>query len=121
MINKIPLFFVMIVILMALLAGHRVVQQWRQESINDASPVRAVQVNVVAKREFPSNKRRSRQREVIAGEWMNYEVTFRAQQGSEEWDFLLPEGVYRHIDQAAQGKLQVQGTRFISFTPLVMP
>ncbi|MEG1654241.1 DUF2500 domain-containing protein [Hafnia paralvei] len=113
--SKPPLIFVVIVAVIVVFAAQRFMQQRRQNAINDAAPINTQKVEVSAKREFPAPNRRSRQREVIAGEDMRYEVYFKPLIGGSELKFIVPETTYHQIDKGAVGKLSTQGTRFIGF------
>lgn len=115
--SKPPLIFVIVVVVIAVLATQRYMQKRRQDEVNDASPVRTLRVEVEAKREFPAPDRRSRQREVIAGEEMRYEVSFRPLSGGDNWVFALPQKTYNAMGNGMQGELRVQGTRFVDFRP----
>lgn len=115
--SKPPLIFVVIVAVIVVFAAQRFMQQRRQNAINDAAPLSTQQVEVSAKREFPAPNRRSRQREVIAGEDMRYEVYFQPIMGGSELKFVVPEKTYHQIDKGARGSLSTQGTRFVSFEP----
>ncbi|MBW7981203.1 DUF2500 domain-containing protein [Enterobacillus tribolii] len=115
--SKPPLIFAVVVVIIAVLATQRYMQKRRQDAVNDASPVRTLQAEVSAKREFPAPNRRSRQREVIAAEEMRYEVYFRPLSGGAEMMFALPEKTYHDMDKGMRGELSVQGTRFVDFRP----
>ncbi len=115
--NKPPLLLVIGVVVIAVLATHRYINKRREDAANAVSVPRTMLVEVTAKREFPAPNRRSRQREVIAGEEMAYEVYFKPRIGSGEMKFQLPEKTYHQIDKGSQGTLTVQGTRFISYVP----
>lgn len=114
--SKPPLFFVAVIALIAVLATRQYLNKRRQDADNDRQPVRTLQVEVSAKREFPSPNRRSRQRENIVVEDMRYEVYFRPLTGGSEIKIPLPQQQYNQIDKGEKGTLSLQGTRFISFT-----
>jgi len=116
--SKPPLIFIIVLAIIAVLATRQFIKQRREVAVNDASPVRSLQAEVKTKREFPSPNRRSRQREVIAGEEMRYEVLFHPLNGASDIKVQLKEAEYHQLDKGARGELKMQGTRFISFTPL---
>ena len=107
--SKPPLIFIIVLAVIAVLATRQFIKQRREGAVNDASPVRALQAEVRTKREFPAPNRRSRQREVIAGEEMRYEALFHPLNGASDIKVQIKE---------AKGELKMQGTRFISFTPV---
>ncbi|CNL49551.1 DUF2500 domain-containing protein [Yersinia alsatica] len=121
--NKPPLLFIAVVVLIAVLATRQYWQKKRQEAENDRSPVRSLQVEVINKREVLAPNRRSRQREEIVAEEKRYEVDFRsvfseiASKNNSEIKMILPLQEYNRIEQGAQGTLRLQGTRYINFTP----
>ncbi|CNK66603.1 Protein of uncharacterised function (DUF2500) [Yersinia frederiksenii] len=121
--NRPPLLFIAVVVLIAVLATRQYWQKKRQEAENDRSPVRSLQVEVINKREVLAPNRRSRQREEIVAEEKRYEVDFRpilseiASKNNSEIKMILPLQEYNRIEQGAQGTLRLQGTRYIDFTP----
>lgn len=121
--NRPPLLFVAVVVLIAVLATRQYWQKKRQEAENDRSPVRSLQVEVINKREVLTPNRRSRQREEIVAEEKRYEVDFRpvfsevVSKNGGEIKMILPLQEYNRIEQGAQGTLRLQGTRYIDFTP----
>lgn len=116
--SKPPLIFIIVLAIIAVLATRQFIKQRREVAVNDASPARSLQAEVKSKREFPSPNRRSRQREVIAGEEMRYEVRFHPLNGASDINVQLKEAQYHQLDKGTRGELKMQGTRFISFTPL---
>ena len=115
--SKPPLIFIIVLAIIAILASRQFVKQRRENAANDAAPVRVLLVEVKSKREFPAPDRRSRQREVIAGEEMRYEVWFQPLNGESDIKLTLKAAEYHQLDKGAKGELKVQGTRFLSFTP----
>lgn len=121
--NRPPLLFIAVVVLIAVLATRQYWQKKRQEAENDRSPVRSLQVEVINKREVLAPNRRSRQREEIVAEEKRYEVDFRpvfsevVPKNGGEIKMILPLQEYNRIEQGAQGTLRLQGTRYIDFTP----
>ncbi|EKN6135004.1 TPA: DUF2500 domain-containing protein [Yersinia enterocolitica] len=121
--NKPPLLFIAVVVLIVVLATRQYWQKKRQDAENDRSPVRSLQVEVIDKREVLAPNRRSRQREEIVAEEKRYEVYFQPLlSGIEvkkrnEIKMVLPQQEYNRIEQGAKGTLRLQGTRYISFAP----
>ncbi|URQ61031.1 DUF2500 domain-containing protein [Pantoea alhagi] len=115
--SKPPLIFIIVLAIIAVLASRQFIKQRRENAANAAAPVRQLSVEVKSKREFPAPNRRSRQREVIAGEEMRYEAWFQPLNGDSDIKLTLKERDYHQLDKGVKGELEVQGTRFISFTP----
>lgn len=115
--SKPPVFLLVVLMIILLLAGRQFIKQRREAADNDASPVRTLRAEVKHKREYSDPARRSRQREVIAGETMRYEAWFHPLDGGADIKAPLAEGDYHRLDTGAQGELRIQGSRFISFTP----
>ncbi|CAI0899566.1 DUF2500 domain-containing protein [Serratia ficaria] len=114
--SKPPLFFIAVIALIAVLATHRYFNQRRMDAENDRAPLRSLQVKVSDKREFPVAATRSRQREHWANEPMHYEVVFSPQGGGEDIRLRVKQWQYNPIEKGAQGTLNMQGARFVSFT-----
>jgi hypothetical protein len=114
--SKPPLLFFIVLAIIAVLATRQFIKQRRETAVNDASPVRTLMVKVKTKREYPSPNRRSRQREVIAGEEMRYEAWFHPLNGASDIKAIVGERDYHQMDTGAQGELKMQGSRFVSFT-----
>ncbi|PIJ51148.1 hypothetical protein BL250_05635 [Erwinia sp. OLTSP20] len=115
--SKPPLFFIIILVVIAVLASRQFIKQRRESALNDASPLRSIQAEVKARREYPASDLHSRQREVIAGEEMRYEVWFHPLNGAEDFKFTLKEAEYRQLNEGERGTLELQGSRFIRFVP----
>lgn len=114
--SKPPLFFVAVIALIAVLATQRYFKQRQQEAENDRAPMRSLQVTVSDKRAVPVTKTRAPQREPLVNEPMNYEVVFSPVQGGEDIQLRLKQWQYNPIEKGVQGTLNMQGTRFVSFT-----
>ncbi|CNL28055.1 DUF2500 family protein [Yersinia aldovae] len=133
--NKPPLLFIAVVIVIVVLASRQYWQKKQQETENDRAAVRSLQVDVSDKKKVLAPNRRSRQREEIVAEEKRYEVYFRpsvnsmgikngidikggneAKNGS-GIKMVLPQQEYNRIELGAQGTLQLQGNRYIAFTP----
>lgn len=108
--------FVAVIALIAVLATQRYFKQRQQEAEKDRAPMRSLQVTVSDKRSFPVAKTRAPQREPLVNEPMYYEVVFRPVQGGEDITLRLKQWQYNPIEKGAQGTLNMQGTRFVSFT-----
>lgn len=114
---KPPLIFFIVLAVIAVLATRQFIKQRREVAVNDASPLRALVVEVKSKREYPAPNRRSRQREHIAAEDMRYEAWFHPLNGAGDFKLELNAGDYHQIDKGSQGELKVKGSRFVSFVP----
>ncbi|MCX8961876.1 DUF2500 domain-containing protein [Erwinia psidii] len=110
--------FLTILAVIAVLATRQFIRQRQEVAVNDASPVRSLPVEVKARRETPASGRRSRQREVIPVEEVRYEAWFHPLNGAGDFKLVLTQRDYEQINEGARGKLEVQGTRFISFSPM---
>jgi len=114
---KPPLLFIIVLAVIAVLATRQFIKQRREAAVNDASPVRTLTVEVKTKREFSVSSRRSREREVIAGDEMRYEAWFHLLNGESDIKMRVSESDYHLMDKGTQGELTLQGSRFIQFTP----
>lgn len=115
--SKPPLIFIIVLAIIAVLASRQFIKQRRENAANEAAPMRLLSAEVKSKREFPSPNRRSRQREVIAGEEMRYEAWFHLLNDGSDIKLTVTANDYHQLDKGAKGELKVQGTRFIAFTP----
>ena len=116
--SKPPLLFFIVLAIIAVLATRQFIKQRRETAVNDVSPIRSLSVEVKTKREYPSPNRRSRQREVIAGEDMRYEAWFHPLNGAGDFKLIINAGDYHQMDKGVKGELKMQGSRFVSFTPV---
>jgi hypothetical protein len=116
--SKPPLLFFIVLAIIAVLATRQFIKQRREAAVNDASPVRSLPVEIKTKREFPAPNRRSRQREAIAGEEMRYEAWFHPLNGAGDFKMQVKENDYHQMDKGSRGELKMQGSRFVSFTPV---
>ena len=120
--SKTPLFFIVIMALIVILASFRFLHQRRVDAANDAQPLMSRSVTVAAKREVPANDRRSRQREVMPAEYvMHYEVRFRPVSGGAVMRFRVSAAQYQALTQGETGTVQYRGTRYEGFIPAVAP
>ncbi|QHM77257.1 hypothetical protein C7M52_03253 [Mixta theicola] len=115
--SKPPLIFLIVLAIIAVLASRQFIKQRREAAQNEAAPLRSLLVEVKEKRAAPVTDRRSRQREAIAGEEMRYEAWFQPLNGAAEIKLKVTAAAWQQLDKGVEGELQVQGTRFISFTP----
>lgn len=115
--SKPPLLFFIVLAIIAVLATRQFIKQRRETAVNDALPVQTLPVEVKSKREFPLTTRRSRQREVIAGEEMRYEAWFHPLNGAGDFKLVMNASDYHQLDKGVKGTLKVKGTRFVGFTP----
>ncbi len=115
--NKMPLFFIIIIALIVVLASFRYLHQRRQNALNDAAPLQTLQAVVEEKSQTPASDRRSRQRQVTPPEdTLRYEVSFRPQQGGEALRFRVSATQYQQLTPGQAGTLQYRGTRFEGFS-----
>lgn len=114
---KPPLIFFIVLAVIAILATRQFIKQRREVAVNDASPIRALVVEVKSKREYPAPNRRSRQREHIPVEDMRYEAWFHPLNGAGDFKLELNAGDYHQMDKGSKGELKVKGSRFVSFMP----
>lgn len=116
--SKPPIFIIAIVVVIAVVASFRYLQQRRQNIENDAAPLSVKKVVVATKREKPSNDRRSRQREVTPPEdSIRYEIWFALQSGGMEMKMRVEAAEYNAVTVGDKGTLSYKGTRFVSFVP----
>ncbi len=114
--SKMPLFFIIVVAIIAIAASFRFVQQRREKVDNDAAPLAQKRVVVSNKREKPLNERRSRQQQVTpAGSAMRYEASFKPEQGGLEMTFRLDAKQYHQLTVGEKGVLSYKGSRFEGF------
>ncbi|RWR02389.1 hypothetical protein ED28_08385 [[Pantoea] beijingensis] len=113
--SKPPLLLFIVLAFIAILATRQFIKQRREVAVNNASPIRTLPAEVKTKREFPAPNRRSRQREVIAGEAMRYEAWFHPLNGAGDFKLALNASDYHQMDKGVKGELKIQGSRFISF------
>lgn len=116
--SKMPLFFIIVVAIIAIAASFRFVQQRREKADNDAAPLMQKRVVVTNKREKPLNDRRSRQQQVTpAGTTMRYEASFKPETGGLEMTFRLEAQQYHQLTVGEKGTLNYKGSRFEGFAP----
>ncbi|KIS41515.1 DUF2500 domain-containing protein [Kosakonia radicincitans] len=114
--SKPPLFFILVIGLIVVLASFRYVQQRREKAENDAAPLQQKNVVVSSKREKPLNDRRTRQQqEIPAGSAMHYEARFKPQSGGLEMVFRVDAQQYHALTVGDKGVLSYKGSRFVGF------
>lgn len=110
------LIIVLIILVIGGLATQRYLNKQREEALNEAAPLQTFQVEVIDKREYRAQDRRSRQREIIAGEELRYEVRFRIlPAGVEDKAFDVSVSCYENTEKGSRGLLSLKGTRFVAF------
>ncbi|WP_041474066.1 DUF2500 domain-containing protein [Erwinia pyrifoliae] len=114
---KPPIFFLIILVIIAILATRQFIKQRREVAVNDVTPLRSLIVEVKSKREYPASNRLSRQREHIPVEDMRYEAWFHPLNEAGDFKLELNAGDYHQMDKGTRGELQFKGTRFVSFKP----
>lgn len=116
--GKIPLFLIIIVVIIAVTASFRFVQQRRENSANQHAPRLQLRVAVSSKHQKVLNDRRSHQQMTVpAGSTIRYEASFTPLTGEAEMAFRLNESQYRALTVGDKGTLTHQGTQFIDFSP----
>jgi|SRR5471030_589111 hypothetical protein len=113
--NKPPMIILLGLVVIAFFATRQYLHQRRENADNDAAPVREIAAEVVAKRDYLSPNRRSRQREEIPAEDRSYEAYFKPQAGGAEIKLKLEMKDYDALTKGQKGILSVKGTRFIAF------
>lgn len=110
------MIFLLVLVVIAFFATRQYLHQRRENAENDAAPVKEIAVEVVAKRDYLSPNRRSRQRQEIPVEDRNYEGYFKPQNGGSPIKLKLKIKDYDALAKGQRGLLRVQGSRFIAFT-----
>ena len=114
--GKVPLFVVVIVVIIAVAASYRFVQQRRERAHNLAAPQLEKRVEVSNKREKVLNDRRSRQQMTTpAGTTIRYEASFKPLAGGLEMTFRLSEAQYHQLTVGDKGTLSYRGSQFVTF------
>ncbi|CAO98326.1 DUF2500 domain-containing protein [Erwinia tasmaniensis] len=114
---KPPIFLLLVLVIIAILATRQFIKQRREVAVNDATPLRSLRVEVKSKREYPAANRRSRQREHLPVEEMRYEAWFHPLNEAGDFKLELKAGDYHQMDKGTLGELRFKGTRFVSFKP----
>ncbi|ELN2737296.1 TPA: DUF2500 domain-containing protein [Pluralibacter gergoviae] len=114
--GKVPPFLVIIVVIIAVAASYRFVQQRRERAENRAAPQLETRVEVSNKREKVLNDRRSRQQMTTpAGSTVRYEASFRPLSGGAAMTFRLSEAQYHRLTVGDRGTLSYRGSQFVNF------
>lgn len=114
--NKLILLIIVIAII-AVLATKRFFDQRKQNEINDNSLPVSYLVKVDNKKDYPYPNMRSRERDVVSPETFRYEIYFKTLSSGEVIKSIVTEEQYRDVELGREGKLTLQGTRFIRFEP----
>ncbi|HDN2510546.1 MULTISPECIES: DUF2500 family protein [Providencia] len=114
--NK-PILLIIVIAIIAVLATKRFFDQRKQNEINDNSLPVSYLVKVDNKKDYPYPNMRSRERDVVSPETFRYEIYFKTLSSGEVIKSIVTEEQYRGVELGREGKLTLQGTRFIRFEP----
>ncbi|MEQ4674891.1 DUF2500 family protein [Providencia vermicola] len=114
--NK-PILLIIVIAIIAVLATKRFFDQRKQNEINDNSLPVSYLVKVDNKKDYPYPNMRSRERDVVSPETFRYEIYFKTLSSGEVIKSIVTEEQYRDVELGREGKLTLQGTRFIRFEP----
>lgn len=96
--------------------GRQFLRQRRQRVEDDATPLRTVEAEIAALRAIPL-ARPTRAQPMNPDLPERYEATFMLLPAGENLTCHLSETQYRVLALGMTGRLQVQGSRFVSFEP----
>ena len=74
-------------------------------------------VKVDNKKDYPYPNMRSRERDVVSPETFRYEIYFKTLSSGEIIKTIVTEEQYQDVELGREGKLIMQGTRFVRFEP----
>ncbi|WP_272692521.1 DUF2500 family protein [Providencia sp. PROV164] len=114
--NK-PILLIIVLAIIAVLATKRFFDQRKQNEINDNSLPVTYLVKVDNKKDYPYPNMRSRERDVVSPETFRYEIYFKTLSSGEIIKTIVTEEQYQDIELGREGKLIMQGTRFVRFEP----
>ncbi|EPL9569040.1 DUF2500 family protein [Providencia rettgeri] len=114
--NK-PILLIIVIAIIAVLATKRFFDQRKQNEINDNSLPVSYLVKVDSKKDYPYPNMRSRERDVVSPETFRYEIYFKMLASGEVIKTIVTEEQYREVELEREGKLTLQGTRYIRFEP----
>ncbi|ENR5390549.1 TPA: DUF2500 domain-containing protein [Providencia rettgeri] len=114
--NK-PILLIIVLAVIAVLATKRFFDQRKQNEINDNSLPVTYLVKVDNKKDYPYPNMRSRERDVVSPETFRYEIYFKTRSSGEIIKTIVTEEQYQSVMLGSEGKLTMQGTRFIRFEP----
>lgn len=114
--NK-PILLIIVLAIIAVLATKRFFDQRKQNEINDNSLPVTYLVKVDNKKDYPYPNMRSRERDVVSPETFRYEIYFKTLSSSEIIKTIVTEEQYQDVELGREGKLIMQGTRFVRFEP----
>ncbi|MEX6227173.1 DUF2500 domain-containing protein [Providencia hangzhouensis] len=107
----------MVLAIIAVLATKRFFDQRKQNEINDNSLPVTYLVKVDNKKDYPYPNMRSRERDVVSPETFRYEIYFKTLSSGEIIKTIVTEEQYQDVELGREGKLIMQGTRFVRFEP----
>ncbi|QKJ50458.1 DUF2500 family protein [Providencia rettgeri] len=114
--NK-PILLIIVLAIIAVLATKRFFDQRKQNEINDNSLPVTYLVKVDNKKDYPYPNMRSRERDVVSPETFRYEIYFKTLSSGEIIKTIVTEEQYQDVELVREGKLIMQGTRFVRFEP----
>nr|WP_272579330.1 DUF2500 family protein [Providencia sp. PROV265] len=114
--NK-PILLIIVLAIIAVLATKRFFDQRKQNEINDNSLPVTYLVKVDNKKDYPYPNMRSRERDVVSPETFRYEIYFKTLSSGEIIKTIITEEQYQDVGLGREGKLIMQGTRFVRFEP----
>ncbi|APC13481.1 MULTISPECIES: DUF2500 family protein [Providencia] len=114
--NK-PILLIIVLAIIAVLATKRFFDQRKQNEINDNSLPVTYLVKVDNKKDYPYPNMRSRERDVVSPETFRYEIYFKTLSSGEIIKTIVTEEQYQDVELGREGKLIMQGTRFVRFEP----
>ncbi|EJD6538377.1 DUF2500 domain-containing protein [Providencia rettgeri] len=114
--NK-PILLIIVLAIIAVLATKRFFDQRKQNEINDNSLPVIYLVKVDNKKDYPYPNMRSRERDVVSPETFRYEIYFKTLSSGEIIKTIVTEEQYQDVELGREGKLIMQGTRFVRFEP----
>ncbi|QZN96017.1 DUF2500 family protein [Symbiopectobacterium purcellii] len=102
--------------LILFLGWRQFLRQRRQRAEDDAAPLCTVEAEIAALRAIPL-ARGTRAQPMNPDLPMRYAATFRLLPAGENLTCRLSDAQYRTLALGMTGRLQVQGSRFVSFVP----
>ncbi|MCW2476414.1 MULTISPECIES: DUF2500 domain-containing protein [unclassified Symbiopectobacterium] len=106
----------LVVSLILFLGWRQFLRQRRQRAADDAAPLRTVEAELVALRAI-ALARPTRAQPMNPDLPVRYQATFRLLPAGENITCYLSEAQYQALALGMTGRLQVQGSRFVSFVP----
>lgn len=115
--NKAGIIGIAVLIIIIASATYRFFEQKKQRVNDDNAPVKLYMVEVIDKKEIPTNNRLSRDNDINGPETVYYyQVTFRLTTDDRK-DLILrvDKESYINIEPEMKGRLFMQGSRFVQF------